>query len=137
VPVYYVLLPGKAESIYKFALDQIVQSVDCKLVPGDLHFDFEKGLINSLRAVFPKARLVGCLFHFKQALQRKMKKLGINEKEIQFFMKPGNLDILCIIPIEQMKIGIQYVKSLLEVSNKQKWVQFWNYFERTWIKRYV
>ena len=43
--------------------------------------DFEDGLMNSLSKIFPKARKIGCFFHYTRALRDKMKKLGLLVKE--------------------------------------------------------
>jgi hypothetical protein len=69
------------------------------------------GLINSIKTVFPKAKLLGCLFHVKQAWRRKMLKLAISREEISFFMKPGRLDVLTLIPRDEIETtGIPYVR---------------------------
>ena len=39
--------------------------------------DFEAGLINAVQKVFPEVRLIGCLFHLKQALWREAQQLGL------------------------------------------------------------
>ena len=63
-------------------------------------------------SVFPKSPIVGCLFHFKQAIHRKLKELAISSEEIVFFMRPGMLDILTLIPPEEIvTFGIPYVRS--------------------------
>ena len=36
-----------------------------------------QGLMNVLRDEFPQAKHIGCLFHFKQALRRKLLELGV------------------------------------------------------------
>ena len=51
---------------------------------------------------FPEATLIGCLFHFKQALRRKMIKLGIPEEEVKFVMQKGVIDLITVIPVEHL-----------------------------------
>jgi len=54
---------------------------------------------------------VGCLFHFKQALRRRMEKLGIPEAEIKFAMRKGEVDLLTVIPIEDLERGIAFART--------------------------
>ena len=111
VPVFYILLEGKSEHVYKAALKQILLEQE-SFTPGEIHCDFERGLINAIQCVFPKSPIVGCLFHFKQAIHRKLKELAISSEEIVFFMRPGMLDILTLIPPEEIvTFGIPYVRS--------------------------
>ena len=43
--------------------------------------DYELALINSVSKVFSSIHLVGCLFHFKQALIRKLNEFGLYKAE--------------------------------------------------------
>ena len=53
---------------------------------------------------------VGCLFHFKQAVRRKMGKLGIGIIEIMLAMKQGVCDLLTILPKDKLEeMGISFV----------------------------
>jgi hypothetical protein len=73
IPVFYVLVQRKTQWTYWNALNEIIVSLGGKISVSQVHCDFEKGLINAIREIFPEARVVGCLFHWKQALLRKMK----------------------------------------------------------------
>ena len=42
--------------------------------------DFERGLNNSFIKYFPNIHIVGCLYHYKQILLRKLKKYGLYDK---------------------------------------------------------
>jgi hypothetical protein len=89
--------------------------------------DFEIAMINAVEEMFPRAEIVGCLFHFKQALRRKLIKLRVPLYQVSFLMIPGVLDILTVIPIEEIKtIGIPFVKKLLG-NGSQVLDQFWEY----------
>lgn len=77
VPVFYILLQSKHEWAYTEAFNEVKSALrtngQSNLNPANIHCDFEKGLMNALADQFPDARVVGCLFHFKQALLRKMR----------------------------------------------------------------
>ena len=64
--------------------------------------DFEKAMMNAARDQFPDAILVGCFFHFKQALRKHMGSLGICEAQIKMAMTKNCIDILCMIPKDEI-----------------------------------
>ncbi len=42
--------------------------------------DFEKGLMNAIKALFPDVRVRGCLFHYVKAIRQAMGKFGLLKK---------------------------------------------------------
>ena len=44
--------------------------------------DFVRACFKQVANHFPEVKLIGCLFHFKQAITRKMIKLGMPDKEV-------------------------------------------------------
>ena len=82
MPIFYILLQSKTEWTYWDALHEVLLSTDLKLDPANIHYDFEKGLINAIKDQFPNAKVVGCLFHFKQALYRKMRYVVISRESV-------------------------------------------------------
>ncbi len=50
----------------------------------------------------PGVDLIGCLFHWKQAIRRKLIKLGMPENEVGFAMRKGVLDLLTIMPKDEV-----------------------------------
>ncbi|KAF0991328.1 hypothetical protein HZS_5216 [Henneguya salminicola] len=45
--------------------------------------DFEKALLNSVKYQFPKSRIIGCYFHMRQEIFRRIKKDGNPDDEAQ------------------------------------------------------
>jgi len=138
VPVFYVLVTGKTQWTYWTVLkNEVLISTELKFSPGCIHCDFEIGLINAIKEQFTEIKVVGCYFHFKQALLKKMKEIGIPAEERSLAMKEGVLDVLTVIPHEEIETkGIAYVKSKIPKTNNKKWEQFWKYFKSTWLTRY-
>jgi len=110
--------------------------------PEFMYCEFEAGMIRSIRDHFPATQTIGCLFHFKQACRRKMKKYTISEQECSIAMEFGVLDMLTVIPQAKVKKqGIAWVKR--KIASKcsaagvaislAKWARFWSYFDRTWL----
>lgn len=61
--------------------------------------------------------------------------LRIDKEQIHKAMEIGNLDLLTIIPKNEIiKYGIPYIRNNInEGNNVQKWNQFWMYFTKTWM----
>ena len=132
----------------------------CCLLSG---VDFEHAFINSLRKVFPDARIIGCLFHLKQAWRRKLKDLGVPNEVVSHLMRRGHLDLLTVLPIEDVKnvesMGPVFVHMLLETTagdrptklkdgskvtvrawfhteeGSEKMNLFWGYADRQWFTK--
>ncbi|KAF0989255.1 hypothetical protein HZS_5593 [Henneguya salminicola] len=67
---------------------------DLYIPPLTITIDFEKGLISACVKQFKNTHIIGCLFHYKKALRRKLIKLRIDIEEIAEAMKPGMVDRL-------------------------------------------
>ncbi|GMF62028.1 unnamed protein product [Phytophthora fragariaefolia] len=68
-PVYFVLCTSKTDSMYEDILHLIYRDTNKKLNPAEVVCDFEFSLISSVQRQFPNTDVVGCFFHFKQALR--------------------------------------------------------------------
>ena len=130
---------GKTEWEYWDAIHFTFRLAGCKIKSSYVYCDFEKALINAVSEQFNDAYIVGCLFHFKQALRKYLiSKLKMNEEIVDMAMEKNCLDILTIIPkAEIKKKGIPYVKSILSTiemneEEKQMWEEFWVYFVKFW-----
>lgn len=75
---------------------------DHKLDPENVTCDFELALINAVTDQFPTVNVVGCLFHWKQALRRQMLKLGIDSCQVSDAMIPSKLDVFTVIPADDI-----------------------------------
>jgi MULE transposase domain len=151
VPVFYILATGKTETTYWNALHCVRAATDCMLDPATVTCDFERALHNAVGDQFPSCNLVGCFIHLKQALRRKMIKLGISSAEIAVAMERDCVDLLTVIPHEDiMPKGVPHVNALIQARcesvldddsetveySTDKWTAFWAYFEKTWVTKY-
>jgi hypothetical protein len=137
VPAVYFLLDNKSQWTYWHAIHFILVETETKFHPLTVTTDFEKALLNAVKEQLPNAHRVGCLFHFKQAIRRKMQKLHIPEEEIAKAMKKGAIDELTVV--KRSDIGKKVVKlkrKYAKGSSKDKWNNFFNYFNNTWMKKY-
>jgi hypothetical protein len=136
VPVFYVLLQTKKEMAYWQAISQCIIASDFKLKAKTTTCDFERGLHNAVQEHFPDSPLVGCKFHWKQALRRKLIDLRVPKDIISRLVDPdGLINILTVIPIEDIESkGIPYIRAHFdEEGHTSKFDAFWKYFRSQWI----
>ena len=141
IPILYILMTNKSQKMYRNALEWIFKLSGRRVNPHTITCDFEMALINALQGIFPYSKINGCLFHWKQAIKRKLGSLKLkNEKEIiEHAMVKFSMDILTLIPIDELRSkGIPFVKDTLkdsihEIDDINKMKSFWNYFEKFWM----
>lgn len=144
VPVFYVLAGSKCYEGYWNLLQYITDSL-CgeSMAPHQVVCDFESPLIHAMSDWFPSADIIGCLFQFKQACQRKIRKYRISPPEMSVAMEKGVLDMLTVIPREKIPThGIAWVQAKIQERCRElalahslaKWGRFWSYFRRTWLR---
>lgn len=138
IPIWFILLQSKKEATYVRALNQAIKTSPALLNAVTITSDFEKGLLNAVHSEFPSAIFIGCLFHFKQALWRKLIDLGIPEELVHELMSEGGLiGLLTVIPIDEIiSKGIPYIRlHFKEGKYKGQFDVFWTYFVKTWIHK--
>ncbi|KAE9079547.1 hypothetical protein PF005_g23219 [Phytophthora fragariae] len=112
VPAMYVLLDSKQQEVYWNALNYVIIQIGRLLEPATVTCDFERGLMNAVTDQFPLVKIVGCLFHWKQTLRRKMIELRISQPQIAAALALNVLDIPTIIHVDQIADkGIRFVRS--------------------------
>ena len=70
--------------------------------------DFEDAIINAVKVSFVVTYHYCCWFHFKQALQRKMEELKMEEKFIKGFLRL--FDFLTIVDRSLILFGVEYIR---------------------------
>lgn len=138
VPIFYVLLQSKKTHAYYHALQQCICASDWKLEAMTYTSDFEQAIMSQLKFQFPEGVGIFCLFHFKQALGRKLKEFGIPKGLINALIGPeGVMNMLTEIPISEMEKGIEYCRWKTDsIDHLAKLNSFWKYFRSTWLVRY-
>ena len=154
VPITYILMTNKTEALYMHVLAQLTALANFRLDVKSFTSDFERAMINAGKHHFPGSTHNGCFFHFKQAICKHMvEKLGFHWHYVSNFMIPGNLDLLCILPLDEIKpYGIPFLRDIFESDlslladiyeddnfdfeqeeELKRWDMFWEYFERQWM----
>lgn len=80
-PLAYALLPNKKKSTYKI-LFQLLKTTIPKMQVNVFTSDFEEAAVRSVTATFPNAQIKGCYFHFKKAIKKKSRDLGLDKNSI-------------------------------------------------------
>lgn len=103
IPGDFILINSKTEIAYNIALssfyDILTENNNLKISLCSISIDYELALINAIKNIFRKVRLVGCYFHYMQALRRNFGKEGLFQEEIRENSKLVLKD-LSIIPFE-------------------------------------
>jgi len=100
--------------------------------PKSVGVDFEKALINAVRDSFSDSVIIGCFFHMKQAIYRKIVKLGLKNEDSNWFTILKGITALCI----ENPISLEESIASLEEAAGSEWINFFLYFKSTWCKRF-
>jgi hypothetical protein len=111
IPIFYVLLDGKSESIYWNCIQQLITSTDWRMEAATVTCDFESALQSTVASQFRPALIVGCLFRYKQAIRRKLISSKFPPETIHLFLGKDGIELLTVIPIEDIESkGILTIK---------------------------
>lgn len=109
----------------------------CSLRPTSFMTDFELGLRNGLREVYPDATRRNCWFHFKQAIRRKVAKMPLFAQELKSDQNKYRLyqmfQSLPLLPKDDIQATFRLLKQeAMELSEQfAKFVS--DYFEPHWM----
>jgi hypothetical protein len=131
-PCAYALMTSRCEYLYCVVFHELVVLLEYGWDPSVVVTDFEKALVKAVKYQFKDSTLLGCYFHFKQALFRKMQKFGIDRGECA--KASADLDILTLV--DQSKLGDVIHNFRSKTASNQCWQNFWVYFARTWMDRF-
>lgn len=132
VPCAFSLVSAKNEYIYCELFHQLIMLMEYNWMPRIVTTDFEKALICAVKQEFPESRVLGCYFHLKQALLRKITKYNMSNFNSTLLLQ--QIELLTIIPQNQISMAIEYIKTKL--VHEESVDNFWIYFERTWLVRF-
>lgn len=123
IPVAWILMSGKTDECYWQAFAWLTSAVE-DLNPAFCGVDFEIAFFHQVAIHLTGVDLIGCLFHWKQAIRRKIIKLKIPDDEVKFAMRRGVIDLLTIVPKDDVHpIGTTYVASKIMDYCAEKYKQ--------------
>ena len=84
-----------------------------------------------------KPYVICCVFHFSQAITRKMKELGVFKKKLNHcaYEILRSLEILAFIELDKLNDYLIFLKKFISISDNEK--KLMNYFESTWLKKII
>jgi len=146
VPFLYVFLSHKTKRIYT-KLFQWLKTVAIHLNQPiqwtSITCDFESGLLASIKEVFqapgmqPQLSVVGCYFHFTQALYGKIVDVGLKSEygsNAYFRAYIHRIMTLAYVPVEHLQeVHASIAVPVLEGILAQKLVLFQTYFRECWL----
>ena len=94
--------------------------------------DFEIGLINALKNIFPKAVAIGCFYHYTRSLANKLKNMNL------FSKKNKSVSRNLLKDLYKLPYIYAFNKSCIEnlfSKYPNQYIEFRHYFEK-YLKKY-
>lgn len=105
--------------------------------PVNIIIDFEKGLLMALNQVFPETSIQGCVFHFSQAIWRKIQNDGLTKlytDDVDFKQLIRNFLNVVYVPINFLHDHYIVAKNkIINSKYSDKLNRFIGYFENTYM----
>ncbi|XP_022164854.1 uncharacterized protein LOC111029917 [Myzus persicae] len=101
-PLVHAILTGKTQDIYIQLLGYVRSVLPLNYANLIIITDYEYGLINAAKIVFPESKTQGCYFHFCQAVIRYTR---VKKSQI-FHLITSNLNAICIL---RMILALPYL----------------------------
>ena len=139
IPLVYALLTDKTSATYYKFFNRVREAMaGLRLVfnPSKIMSDFESGLIETVKLVFPSVNHLGCHFHFAQSIWRKVQDLGlvVDYKEnavIRAFIQ--RCIALAFIPLAEVEDMFMDMEISLTATDNDRLRRFISYFRSTWL----
>ena len=72
VPLVFALMSGKKKKDYRAVIREIIKNIPGQPSVKKVTVDFERAIWSAFQKVLPEVRIMGCAFHWTQALWRKV-----------------------------------------------------------------
>jgi hypothetical protein len=134
VPLGYCVTNGATMVHHMYLLEQLA---GMGLTPTHVHVDYERAEQQAVKAVFPNARIVGCFFHFLQAVRRQYIQYCGAIKENDKVWESTHELLSRLYKSTTQEMFEHNIEALRLFCEKHKHGRFWNeYFFKTWIKKF-
>ena len=131
LPLVYVLMTSKSQECYTRLFEDLrdlAEERELELEPLYIITDFELGVINASRTVFPTIQNKGCFFHLGQSVWRKVQSLGLSKmygENENFSLIVRHLPALAFLPSAEIAASFTRVKAEMpqEADNLITWFE--------------
>ena len=137
IPICILSSSWKSRSVYLRAFELLKQK--CRILghilsPAEILSDFDLAIIQAIELTFPASEVNGRFFHFTQAINRKIIKLGLQiayREDASFSSFVRQKVALAFVPVVNVRLDWQEVKAT--APNLPRVEEFITYFEETWL----
>ncbi|XP_071949439.1 uncharacterized protein [Antedon mediterranea] len=133
VPMLFAIMSGKRRQDYTAVLRSVLRIVPVASVVKVVA-DFEASMWQSLREVLPNIDMTGCLFHYTQAIFRKVQEVGLQraymeEPNTRLFVR--QLMALPVLPVEHVPAVFRRLEQV--AGNSPLMLAMTTYMRNYWI----
>ncbi|XP_046678581.1 uncharacterized protein LOC124366233 [Homalodisca vitripennis] len=136
-PVAFVIMTRKTQIAYDGVLQYLKRLVP-QWEPEVVMVDFEAAIRNAARLVWPHIRVVGCFFHYAQAVYRMHTTLWLRpltEENLEAGKAIDMLMSLCLLPAERAQAGLDVVCHYVRTHGIfQQFRPILMYMRNTWMR---
>ena len=127
-PLAYCLLEDKHHLSYQQCLTEISRAAPL-FNPSSVMLDFETAEHKAIRQVFPNCTIKGCLFHWKQAVSRRLLKINSYTSNNVMRADLNTVYGLAFLPTDHVLATWDDLKQLFRLLYPQETEIFITYFE--------
>lgn len=138
-PFIYALMSNKTKEAY-LHMFQYIKSNVFDLRPTTIITDYENALRNANKIIYPTVKMVGCWFHYTNALRRKASKITGFIQHLNRYKNAKNFFnkflYLPLLKASDIEAAYQCLKT--DITNDEcgkKFQQFFKYYEFYWLKK--
>ena len=140
VPLVFVLMSRRSKEDYIQILQYIRTRLPATVCLSRVVMDFEPAVWGAFRTVFSGITLQGCVFHWTQAVWKRIQELGLaptyrRRRNTSKYLR----EILCLpfLPAEQIPITFQHFRDLVLPNHPEALHKLIDYIEDNWLNRTV
>lgn len=120
-------------------LFEFVEKKLFNLEPTETMTDFEEGLRSAIKSRWPNASIKGCLWHFKRAIEKKCKSLGMHNLFKKNKVARKIKSMLMNVPLLPEHLLVDGYQSIKDFTHRNKlnkrFEEVFSYFEGYWLKQ--
>ena len=129
LPMVYALIPNKQQVSYMKLFTMLKEYLN---PPDSFSWDFEKGLLNTIKLNFENCKVLGCWFHLSQNLWKHVQSYGLVEKyssDKEFYKAFQRLKALPFVPC----VDVVYAFKVIKCNSPVEFNLMLEYFETYYI----